>query len=609
MSAEQSLAEINWSSLCNRSYTPSPAAWEDQVLYFVMVDRFSDGNEIGFSDADGHVVTTGTTPAYTAEHKNSAVRDEKQAAAWRAAGDTYCGGNLAGLQSKLGYLKRLGITTLWLSPVLKQTVYDATTYHGYGTQNFLEIDPHFGTKEQLRSLVDEAHSLEMYVVLDIIVNHVGNIFTYAAPDQTAITGPVFNDSHQYPVIGFNDAAGQPSLPFGPIDLTLHPQAWPDGAIWPNELQHAAAFSRRGCIDEYEVSGQYLHGDFMKLKDLHLGEQTDSGFEPSVTLEALTTVYKYWLAYTDLDGFRLDAVKHMEQGAVAYFIAQLQEFARQLGKHNFYIIGEVAGGRVLASEVMRTTRLNAVVAVDDVPGTLEALVKGRANPEQYFSFFADYSSADHWQRHNVVTMYDDHDQIRNGYDKARFAAGEPRWTQLAFNALATLVTTSGIPSIYYGSEQAFDGEGGDDNYIREAMFGGAFGAFRSTDLHCFDENNLLYQQLTRLLTVRQHSTALRRGAQQLLTTAGDGEHFGFPRMIGDRLDGVIAWLRKSAEETVLCAMNTDVTQPHTVAIKLPTELRNRRWWCLFSTANNTEEAIELDKQLTVPSAGFVVYRLL
>jgi glycosidase len=84
---------------------------------------------------------------------------------------------LKGLKSKLGYLRRLGVTAIWISPVFKQVPFEAT-YHGYGIQNFLDVDPHFGTREDLRDLVDAAHQQGIYCILDIILNHAANVFGY-----------------------------------------------------------------------------------------------------------------------------------------------------------------------------------------------------------------------------------------------------------------------------------------------------------------------------------------------------------------------------------------------------------------------------------------------
>src|SRR5205823_1202180 len=143
-----------------RRFFPSPTAWEDQVLYFLLVDRFSDGNEKGYRDLNGNVVSTGPTPLFRPADALNAVQNEADAARWRAAGGRYVGGTLAGVTSKLGYLRRMGVTVIWLSPVFKQVAFQET-YHGYGIQDYLQVNPRFGTADDLKALVDTAHDQGM----------------------------------------------------------------------------------------------------------------------------------------------------------------------------------------------------------------------------------------------------------------------------------------------------------------------------------------------------------------------------------------------------------------------------------------------------------------
>ncbi len=174
---EKSLLELDFASLTRRTFTPSPAAWEDQVLYFLLLDRFSDGKEKdGYRDNEGRPVRTGVTPPYRPENPGRVDYD-----AWFRAGGDWQGGTLKGLTSKLGYLRRLGVTALWVSPVFRQVAFESS-YHGYGIQNFLDVDPHFGTRAEFRDFVQAAHEQGIYVILDIIAHHTGNVFTYA-PDR------------------------------------------------------------------------------------------------------------------------------------------------------------------------------------------------------------------------------------------------------------------------------------------------------------------------------------------------------------------------------------------------------------------------------------------
>ena len=144
---EKSVLELDFNSLTRRTFTPSPAAWEDQVLYFLLLDRFSDGKEKdGYRDNADRPVQSGSTPLYRPEDPGRVDYET-----WFRAGGGWQGGTLRGLKSKLGYLRRLGITALWVSPIFRQVAFEPS-YHGYGIQNFLDVDPHFGTRAEFRDL-------------------------------------------------------------------------------------------------------------------------------------------------------------------------------------------------------------------------------------------------------------------------------------------------------------------------------------------------------------------------------------------------------------------------------------------------------------------------
>lgn len=594
-------------------YHPSPAAWEDQVLYFLMLDRFSDGREEGYRDAK-HPADP-DTPLFTAADDGNAVGSAADAAAWREAGVDWCGGTLAGLTAKMGYLKRLGITALWVSPLFKQVserFAGERSYHGYGIQDFLAVDPRFGTAEELRAMVRAAHEHGIYVILDIIFNHTGNVFAYRRDNPP----PCWNgDTHE--VAGYRDATGAATLPFAsPLPAT----ATRDDAVWPEELQPAATFSQRGTISNWDWYPEYLEGDFCSLKDVRLGAGETDHYAPSAALRALADVYRYWIAYADIDGYRIDTVKHMDTGAVRYFASVVHEFAQSLGKENFYLIGEITGGRQFAFEKLEETGLDAALGVDDIPDKLEYLVKGWRNPEEYFALFRNSvligKDSHTWFRNKVVTLFDDHDQVRKGGNKARFCAGDAAHARQVVAAVGLEACTLGIPLVYYGTEQAFDGAGDSDRYLRECMFGGRFGAFRSRDRHFFDESHWVYGQLAALLAVRARKTALRRGRQYLRQISGDGANFGYPRLLGGQMLAVVPWSRLFAGEEVLCALNTDAAQARSAWVVVDHDLNavGREFRCLHSTDDTQSDCCARVEEragcrcvpLTVPAGGFVIY---
>lgn len=624
------MADIDLDAMvAGRSFFPSPAAWEDEVLYFLMLDRFSDGKENGYRDINGAVVTTGTTPLFAEGDKGNAVQTDSDRNQWFEAGGKFLGGTLRGLESKLGYLKRLGISAIWVSPVFKQ-VPSQKSYHGYGIQNFLDVDPHFGTRDDLVSLVRTAHEHNIRVILDIILNHTGDVFAY---EQSQLRCDVFNregqfvrkeacwqaDETVYGVQGFRDAAGNPTLPFGPVPAST----FPDAAIWPEELQSPVTFTRKGKIRNWDYDPEFREGDFEGLKDIHQGSGPTEHYQPSDAFRILCEAFKFWIALADIDGFRIDTVKHMDDGASRIFASSIHEFAQRLGKENFYLIGEITGGRKRAFETLEITGLDAALGIDDVQDKIEYLIKGYRHPQDYFGLFRNslqVGKESHvWFRNKVVTASEDHDLIRKGQNKSRFAhdegPGQVNVKRGSLAVLAFLATTMGIPCIYYGSEQQFDGHGDNDRFIREAMFGGKFGAFRSRDRHFFNESHPVYIELSKILQFRRNSSVVRRGRQYLREISQDGVNFGVPTMIGNAIRFVVPWSRIFDEREVLLAINTDFDAVQTAWVTIDDRLHEigGQLTCKYSTdASQIGMTIPVEARngkavrLAVPPAGVVIY---
>ena len=625
----QRIADLSLDDLIRgRTFTPSPTAWEDQVLYFLLVDRFSDGKERDYRDLAGNIVKNGTTQPFQPADALNAVQTPADAVLWRDAGAGYVGGTLAGVTTKLGYLKRMGVTALWLSPVFKQVAFQQT-YHGYGIQDYLQVNPRFGTAEDLRSLVEIAHANGMRVILDIILNHTGDVFTYN-PDRYPATAP---DGHQfldprwdgnlYNTLGFNDAQGKGNLPFvktNPSNVATFPG--PDTAIWPVEFQDPAIFTRKGHISNFDYDPEFREGDFFDLKDVHQGIGPVDAYQPSDALLHQLDVYKYWMAFADLDGYRVDTVKHMDLGAARLLGSAMKEFAARIGKDNFYLIAEITGGRNFAFDTLGITGLDAALGIDDMPDKLEFLAKGFRNPNDYFSLFRNselVGQGSHtWFRNKIVTLFNDHDQVSKGTNKARFCADTTK-AKGVLSALALNVMTLGIPCIYYGTEQSFDGHGsgdGADQNIREAMFGGEFGAFASRHRHFFDEGSHVYQEFQKILKLRSSDRIYTRGRQFLRPISGDGINFGLPVMLGGQILSLVPWSRLLDDQEAVMAINTDMEVARTswVTIDASMHKASDKLNCVYSTdasqigtTVSAESRNGLAVALTVPPAGFVIYR--
>src|SRR5689334_5571365 len=199
-------------------FFPSPADWRDEVLYFLLPDRFSDGQEAGRPLLD-RANLPGARPAGFGFDR------------WaQGGGERWQGGTIRGVRSKLDYLKGLGVTALWIGPVFKQRGH-LDTYHGYAIQDFLEVDPHFGSRPDLVDLVDDAQAKGLGVILDIIFNHSGHNWDYMDGENPPYRawpgfyqkGPWLDArGHLVPAIGGND----------------------DG-VWPTELRADDYYTRAG----------------------------------------------------------------------------------------------------------------------------------------------------------------------------------------------------------------------------------------------------------------------------------------------------------------------------------------------------------------------------
>src|SRR5439155_6210154 len=161
------------------------------------------------------------------------------------------------------------------------------------------------------------------------------------------------------------------------------------------------------------------------------------------------------------------------------------------------------GREFAFDRLQIPGLDAALGISDERVKMIGMVKGDISPAPYFDVFRNSllvrKDSHAWFRDKIVTSVDDHDHVDQGGQKHRFCAGG--FGRLALAVMALNATTLGIPCIYYGTEQLFDGEGGGngaDRYIRESMFGGKFGAFRSHDRHFFIEaGQPVYQEMSKI----------------------------------------------------------------------------------------------------------------
>jgi glycosidase len=517
----------------------SPADWRDQWIYFLMVDRFNNS---------------------LAPPRHQPFDDPNYY--------DFQGGNLASIQDQLPYIKQLGAGALWLSPVLKNVPFQAGTYHGYGIHDFLHVDPRFARNannadDELRALVDAAHQLGIYVILDIVLNHTGDVFAYVCdPGEANCTGSqgAQADFRATPrAIQWRNAQGQPQANWP--DVAAIPNSSPDALVWPSELQKNDWFRRQGMPAS---GGDDTVGDFDSLKQF----RTDF----TAVQQYLVRAYQYVIARFDIDGFRIDTLRYLKNGLPLLFGNAVREFALSVGKKNFFTFGEVNVGnaeQAIAQFIGRTTTEGTdMVGVDaalDYPlyWNLKPVAKGEAPPSNLVGMYqvrkqleADVLSSHGDATRYFVTFLDNHDV------KERIRYLDPtnptKYDDQITLGLACLYSLPGIPCLYYGTEQGLHGIGSDPA-VREALWGGPG----------FEQNSTYYQHISQIAVVRRDSPALRYGRFYFRPISGDKQNFG----VSSFLNGTLAFSRILMDQEIVIVANTDANNSCAVYVIVDSTLNN------------------------------------
>ncbi|MGA9099044.1 MAG: alpha-amylase family glycosyl hydrolase, partial [Methanotrichaceae archaeon] len=409
---------------------PSPIDWRDHWIYFVMIDRFNN--------PDPHLPPRSTL----------------QGTYWDGPFGDFQGGTLNGITDKLDYIKSLGATAIWITPPFKNCPYEKT-YYGYGIQNFLSIDPRFGTEKDLQSLVDQAHARGMYVIFDIVLNHTGNIFKYIDKDGNAVNEAPWQDQ-EYDIRWLDkDGNVKSSEPIS---------CGPDECIWPSELQNNKYFRRKGIFKP----GNELQGDFSWLKEM-VTEYVD-GLNYYPVRDILIKSYQYIIAKFDIDGFRIDTLKYIERPFSMAFGNAVREFALSIGKKNFFTFGEVWDSEnKIAGYVGRyTSDEDGIIGVDaalDFPlyYSLPGAIKGLNPPSDIVKMFEERKRQEkeiigyHGEAGKFfVTFLDNHDKGGELAERFYFWSKDHAYDNQVSIGVGALFTLQGIPCLYYGTEQGLHG---------------------------------------------------------------------------------------------------------------------------------------------------------
>ncbi len=498
-------------------------SFQDEVFYFVLPDRFYNGdksNDLG------------------------AKADDKKRALSRGGLDVshkgmYHGGDLAGLTKKLDYLDNMGITAIWLTPILRnQAVQTGSSgYHGYWILDFTEIDPHLGSNAELKYFIEQAHQRNMKVFFDIITNHTADVIKYEeCHGKDGLGWLVKGDSCPYKSLA-QVAKGDsytPLIPAGNEQLKT--------PAWLNDINY---YHNQG--DSFWQGESALNGDFSGLDDIKT--------EDKRVVDGMIKIYQDIIDEFKPDGFRIDTVKHVNIEFWQQFSPALMAHAKKQGIDNFLMFGEVYSFEPEALSVFtREAKLPSVLDFA-LQSTLEKVLVKQQGTDELAKLFAKdhlYTSETN-DANQLVNFTGNHDMGRFAYSlhKSDFNYSEQAQIQRQSLANAMIFFTRGVPVIYYGDEQGFVGDGG-DQASRQDMMPSKVASYNDDDLLAtdkttaddnFDISHPFYVEIAQYAKLYQDYPALRFGQQQTLYAQDK--------------PGIFAISRSVKGQTVVVVFNTSV----------------------------------------------------
>jgi alpha-amylase len=514
-------------------------------LYFVMPDRFANGDPSNDNGGlTGGPLVTGLQPT----HKGF-----------------YHGGDLKGLTQRLDYIRRLGTTAIWFTPMFKNrpvqglgSEFVSAGYHGYWITDFTQVDPHLGTNAELTTFINEAHERGMKVFFDIITNHTADVIAFAedqydyrskaAYPYKDADGNVFDDRDYAGTGFFPPLDPNVSFPYTPVfptaeDATVKVPAW---------LNDPTMYHNRGNTTFSGESNEY--GDFFGLDDLFT--------ERPEVVDGMTDIFKYWIDEFGVDGFRIDTAKHVNIEFWQEFLPETLENAASAGQPDFYMFGEVFDPDPGYLSTFTTEALFPSVLDFGFQARAQAFAASSAPTDQLRDFFVmDDLYTDHDSNvYNLPTFLGNHDMGRIGKFITDANDGASDTELFARDRLAheLMYLSRGNPVIYYGDEQGFTGDGGDQD-AREDMFASQVATYndntliataRTTADENYDRSHPLFQAISRLAAVTERNPALRDGAQHHRYSSSDAGVYAFSRIDWDRqLEYVVALNNSEQVQTV------------------------------------------------------------
>lgn len=419
-------------------------------------------------------------------------------------------GDLNGIIQKLDYLNDgnpdtdsdLGINAIWLMPI-----YPASSYHGYDVIDYYDINPQYGTLEDLKNLLSKAHQRGIRVIIDFVINH------------TSSKHPWFIDARSNPASQY--------------------RAW---YIWSIENPgYSGPWGER--VWHFNYDGQYYYGVFT-------AEMPDLNFVNAKVTQEVYKIARFWIEDVGVDGFRVDGARHLiEDGkiqanssATYRWFEQFQFGIKQMNSQ-FLTIGEVWDSNFAAVKYVKNDAFDLVFDFELSESILAGLNRSDAKKisnalEFNFKLYPQFQKANFLTNHDMNRVMD---ALLMDVNKAKLAA-------------ILLLTSPGVPFIYYGEEIGMAGSKPDENIRKPMQWDSSVnsGFSNATPWQSLNSeykvNNVAELRVDQnsLFTLYRELIQLRNGHISLQT----GEFI----LIDTKNTGIIAFLRKSSQETILVLIN-------------------------------------------------------
>ncbi|WP_396603015.1 alpha-amylase family glycosyl hydrolase [Algibacter sp. R77976] len=480
----------------------TPFVWEAANVYFLLTDRFNNGditNDINFD----RTLETGKLRGFK-------------------------GGDIKGITQKIeeGYFTDLGINAIWMTPVVEQ-IHGGTDegtgvsygFHGYWTSDWTALDPNFGTKQDLHQLVDTAHKYGIRILLDAVINH---------------TGPVTNKDSVWPE---NWVRTEPQCDYQSYDNTITCTLVKNLPDIKTESNEAVELPPQ-IVKKWKAEGRYEQ----EIAEL------DAFFKRSKHPRAPRFYIMKWL--TDyitefgIDGYRVDTVKHVEEQVWQEFRKECDyafaEFKKAnpekvLDDNNFYLVGEVYNYGISATKAFDFGDKKVNYFDKAFNGLINFEMKWNAaqmSTEETFKKYSEILNSE-LKGYSVLNYLSSHD------DGQPFDANREK----PYETATKLILCLGASQVYYGDESArslvVKGTEGDAT-LRSFM---NWDAIKDNS-----ETNKILEHWQKLGQFRANHPAIGAGVHQMITESPYLFYRSFSK--GDFNDLVVVGLDLSIGEKVI-----------------------------------------------------------